>query len=157
MGGALLSVERKFTKKDSKQFAILLLEDLSEQIEVLVWSDTFAKVQAHLVQGGIVQITGKLDLRDEGARLSANDVKPIKKPESREKPLVLVLNRKSVTETDLLTIRDVIRQNPGQRSVELCFSGEKRGPVYLIPSDRYKIAWSDETAAKLAPWLPNGK
>jgi DNA polymerase-3 subunit alpha len=157
VAGALISVEKKFTKKDSKQFAILLLEDLTEQIEVLVWSDTFNKVQAHLVQGNIVQITGKLDLREEGARLSANDVKPIKKPESREKSLVLMLNRRSVTESDLVAIREVIWSHPGHRRVELCFAGEKRGPVYLIPGESFKIEWTPETESLLAPWLPKAK
>jgi DNA polymerase III alpha subunit len=36
--------------------------------------------QAHLVQGNIVSITGRLDQRDEAPRLVANEVKALKKP-----------------------------------------------------------------------------
>ncbi len=41
VAGALISVEKKFTKKDSKPFAIVVLEDLTGSVEVMVWSETF--------------------------------------------------------------------------------------------------------------------
>ena len=150
IAGALVSVEKKFTKKDSKPFAVVVLEDLTDQIEIMIWSDTYNKAQDRLVQGAVVELTGRLDKREEGPRLTANEVKPIKKPESKEKPLVLVLDRKSTTEEDLVTIREIIWQNPGRRKVEFCFPNEPRGPVRVIPSDEFRIAPTAEE--KLAPW-----
>jgi len=151
IAGALVSVEKRFTKKDSKPFAIVVLEDLTDQIEIMTWSDTYLKSADKLVQGGVVEITGRLDLREEGPRLSANEVKAVKKPELKEKPLVLMLDRRSVTEQDLIAIREVIWQNPGRRKVELCFPNEPRGPVRVIPSDDFRIDAAAET--KLAKWM----
>ncbi|MEO7318870.1 MAG: DNA polymerase III subunit alpha, partial [Chthoniobacteraceae bacterium] len=64
IAGALASVERKFTKKDSKPFAVLVLEDLTDQLEVMIWNETFTKSVALLEAGNVVSITGRLDLRE---------------------------------------------------------------------------------------------
>ena len=151
IAGALVSVEKKFTKKDSKPFAVVVLEDFTSQLEIMIWSDTYTKAQALLVQGAVVQLTGRLDLRDEGARLTANEVKPIKRPTPKEKPLVLTLDRRSTTEQDLLLIRDLILQNPGRRRVELRFVGEDGQPVCLLPSEDFRVSSASEQ--EFARWL----
>src|SRR5690606_382670 len=150
---ALVTVEKKFTKKDSKPFAIVVLEDLTDQVEVMVWSESYTKSQALLLQGAVVQITGRLDLREERPRLQANEIKPIPKPDNREKPRVLTLDRHQAPTDDLDAIRDIIWSNPGSRRVELHFASEGQKAVRLIPSDNYKIASSPEVIDKLSPWI----
>jgi len=151
IAGALATVERKFTKKESKPFAIVTLEDLTGSLEVMIWSETFNKSQALLIQGAVVSITGRLDLREEGPRLTANELKPVKKPESVEKPLVLTLDR-SVTQTrDLDVIRDIIWQNPGNRRVILRITGGEQKPLRIIPADEFRV--NPDAEAKLAAWI----
>ena len=58
IAGALTSVEQKFTKKDNKPFAVVVLEDLTASLEVMIWNETFTKSRAHLVQGAVVSISG---------------------------------------------------------------------------------------------------
>ncbi len=153
IAGALASVEKKFTKKDSKPFAIVILEDLTDQVEVIVWSEAFTKSQQLLVQGAVVSITGKISLRDEGVRFTADEVKPLKKPAPREAPVVLTFDRARTTETDLLAVRDALASSPGPRRVEFIFVGEDGGRVKLLASDRLRIALTDEIRARLGPWL----
>ena len=45
IAGALTSVEKKFTKKDSKPFAVVVLEDLTGSLEVMIWNETFNEVR----------------------------------------------------------------------------------------------------------------
>jgi len=93
IAGALTSVEKKFTKKDNKPFAVVVLEDLTASLEVMIWNETFTKSQAQLVQGNVVSITGRLDQREEAPRLVANEVKLVKKPAAAEKPVILSFER----------------------------------------------------------------
>ena len=151
IAGALVIVEKKFTKKESKPFAIVTLEDFTGQLEVMIWSEAYTKAQSLLVQGAVVSITGRLDLREEGPRLTANEVKPVKKPTAKQPPLVLTLDRRATTEEDLLSIRDAILQNPGRRNVELRFVGEGDTPVRLLPSDDFRVSPAAE--AMLARWV----
>ncbi len=153
IAGALATVEKKFTKKDSKPFAIVILEDLTDQLEVMIWSDSYTKSASQLVQGAVVQMTGRLDLREEGPRLTANEVKAIKKPDAKEKPLVLSLDRQVATENDLVTIRDIIWQNPGQRRIVLNISGDGGKSFRLFPSDDFRVASGPEVEEKLSRWI----
>ncbi len=153
IAGALTSVEKKFTKKDNKPFAVVVLEDMTGSLEVMIWNETFTKSQAHLVQGTVVSITGRLDQRDESPRLVANEVKPVKKPAPSEKPVVLSFERSRTTESDLLTVREVVQRFPGSRRLELRFVNAEGQRVRLLAGSEFKIALSDTAAKELSPWL----
>jgi DNA polymerase-3 subunit alpha len=155
IGGTLASVEKKFTKKDSKPFAVVVIEDLTGQLEVMIWSEAYTKSHTQLVQGNVVAITGRLDLREEGPRISADEVKPIPKPKvaPADPPVVLTFARARTTEADLLTVRDILRQSPGARRVELCFVGNDGRRLRLRSGDDFRIALTPDTEAKLSAWL----
>lgn len=152
IAGQLAVVERKFTKKDGKPFAIVTLEDLTAQIEVMIWNETFNKTQKNLEAGKVVSISGRLDLREEGPRLTADKVEPLGKPTPKEKPLVLTLDCTKATEADFLRIRDVLTQNPGSRRVELRLASEGK-LMRLLPREDYKITLTPEATEQLAEWM----
>lgn len=153
IAGALVSVEKKFTKKDSKPFAVVVIEDLTDQLEVMVWSEAYNKSHQHLVQGAVVAMTGRLSLRDEGVRIGADEVKPLKKPAQKESPLVLTFDRARTSEADLISVRDTIVANPGPRRVELVFLTESGQRVKLSVTDQWRVALSDDARSRLAPWI----
>jgi DNA polymerase-3 subunit alpha len=153
VAGALTAVEKKFTKKEGKPFAVVVLEDLSGSLEVMIWGETFAKCSQQLEPGNVVSISGRLDKREETARLVAQEVKPLKKPEPPEKPVVLNFEWRNMTEADLVRVRDILRQSPGKRRVELHVRGEEGRQLKLLPSDDFRVAWSAEIESKLKPWL----
>ena len=153
IAGALISVDKKFTKKDSKPFAVVVLEDFTDQLEIMVWSETYLKSQQHLLPGAVVAVTGRLDLRDEGVRIAANEFRPLKKPTASEKPLVLTFDRARTTEADLFTVREALHSSPGGRRVEFVFVGEDGVPVRVIPHEDFRISWTEDVRLRLAPWL----
>jgi DNA polymerase-3 subunit alpha len=153
VGGTLAVVEKKFTKKDGKPFAVVQLEDLTGAIEILVWGDVFAKYGQQLVQGGAVSILGRVDKREETARMVANEVKQLKKPQPKEKPVILGFRCGSSTEADLLAVREILWKNPGNRRVELRFAVDDRREVRLVPATEFGVAWSGELQEKLGPWI----
>ncbi len=156
IAGALTSVEKKFTKKDSKPFAVVIIEDLSGSLEVMIWNEAFIKAQAHLLQGAVVSITGRLDRREETPRIVANEVKPIKRPAaaaSADKPVVLAFDRSTVTEADLTRVRDIVRLHPGPRTLELVFTDANGGRVRMRANREFAIKLDDAATAELSPWL----
>ena len=155
IAGALTNVDRKFTKKDGKPFAVVILEDLTGALEIMIWNEAFNKSSALLEVGNVVSVTGRLDQREEGPRISANEVKALKKPGPRETPLVLTLEVGATTEQDLLTIRDIVRQRPGKRKIELCFRRPGGEQLRLLPSDAFSVATAPEAEKELAAWLPH--
>ena len=153
IAGALASVERKFTKKDSKPFAVVVLEDLSAQLEVMIWNETFTKSVAHLEAGNVVAITGRLDLREEGPRVTANEVRPVKKPAPTNGPITLKFDRRDTTEADLVFVRKTLAGNPGERRVELIFVGEDGSKLRMTTDAELKVTVTRELENNLARWI----
>jgi DNA polymerase-3 subunit alpha len=153
IAGALTLVEKKFTKREGKPFAVVVLEDLTGSLEVMIWNETFTKCTAHLEQGAVVSIAGRLDKREDASKLVANEVKPLKKPAPREKPVVLEFDCAKSTEADLVAVRDIITHHKGKRKVEMRFKGEDGKQMMLLPSDEFRVAWSPEVESQLSPWL----
>lgn len=153
IAGALVSVEKKFTKKDSKPFAVVIIEDLTDQIEVMIWNEAYAKSQALLVLGNVVSLSGKVTIRDEGVRLAADEVKALKKPAQKDAPVVLTFDCRRASEQDLLTVRDALASSPGSRAVQFVFIGEGGRSLKMTPGERYRVAWNDEVRSRLAPWI----
>jgi DNA polymerase-3 subunit alpha len=152
VAGQLASVEKKFAKKDGKPFAIVRIEDLTDQVEVRIWNEAFVRVQKHLENGAVVAITGRLDLRDEGPSITADEVKPVSKPGADEKPLVLKLDTATATEGDLLKIRETLVRNPGTRRVELLVT-RGASPVRLTLPQEFRITLSESAREELAQWM----
>ena len=85
--GSLTEVSRKYTKKDGKPFAIVILEDLSGHMEAMVWNDVFNKSSKLLEPGQLVVINGRVDHRGEEMRIVVNEVMPLRISEDpRERP-----------------------------------------------------------------------
>jgi DNA polymerase-3 subunit alpha len=153
IAGALTSVEKKFTKKENKPFAVVILEDLTGSLEVMIWNETYTKSQAHLVLGNVVSISGQLDRREDTPRLKANEVKPVKKSTAPEKPVVLSFERDQTTEGDLLEVREVVQRHPGSRRLEFRFVDAQGHRLRMLAGREYAIAWNDTVAKALSKWV----
>ncbi|MGB8168418.1 MAG: DNA polymerase III subunit alpha, partial [Chthoniobacteraceae bacterium] len=155
IAGALTSVEKKFTKKDSKPFAVVIIEDFTGPLEVMIWNETFNKAQAHLVQGNIVAISGRLDKREDTPRLVANEVKAIKRPAkpAGERPVVLTFDRSKTTPDDLAKVREIVAKHPGSQTLEFVFTSAAATPVRLRAGREFSMKLDDAARDELAPWL----
>ncbi len=71
IAGAIVQVDKKFTKKEGKPFAIVFLEDLTATLEVVLWNEVYTTVADGLVLGRVIGIHGKLDRRDDSLRAVA--------------------------------------------------------------------------------------
>ena len=153
IAGALASVEKKFTKKDSKPFAVVVLEDLSAQLEVMIWNETFTKSAALLETGSVVAITGRLDLREEGPRVTANEVRSVKKPAPTNGPIVLKFERRDTTEADLVFVKKTLAASPGERRVELLFVGEGGQRLRMTTDAGLTVDFNKDLEGHLARWI----
>ena len=159
IAGALVVVDKKFSKKDGKPFAILTLEDLTGAIEVPIWGPAFAKYSALLEKGAVVAITGRVDTRDEAPRFVASEVKAVKAPAPgsvpAEKPLVLYLLPEAETAESLAEIKQTLLQFPGTRPVFFEFTLPDRRPLRMKLANQYRVNSQPELKEKLAMYIRN--
>jgi DNA polymerase-3 subunit alpha len=120
LAGLIMSVEKRFSKKDGKPFGILILEDFTGSLEITAWDESFSKNAALFVAGTAVSINTRITRRDEAIRATAGAVAALKEKTS-VRPVRLRLARERLDEPALQKILAAVQANPGPRPLILEF------------------------------------
>ena len=163
IGGAIVEVEKKFTKREGKPFAVVRLEDLMDTLEVVVWNEVYLKVSDILVPGRVVELKATLDRRDEMIRATAVDIKPLavtkangatEKPENVSQTSAIRLQFSSATTGDeLRQVRNILVSSPGRHPVQLLFDRGNGNPLRLDAGAEFRVNLTPDLAEKLSRWL----
>ncbi|HEY2123180.1 MAG TPA: OB-fold nucleic acid binding domain-containing protein, partial [Chthoniobacterales bacterium] len=149
IAGSISSFEKKLTRKDGKPFAILVVEDFTGSIEVMVWGEVYAKAAKEIDKGRIVAITGKLDKREDNLRLVTNEIGAISKHKGVN-ALTIDIPMEKVDEKRLIAIRDLVRQYPGMQPLYLRFCLPDGREVRLKADLGYSVRDEEPFREKLA-------
>jgi len=169
IAGAIVQVDKKFTKKEGKPFAVVFLEDLTATLEVVLWNEVYTTVVDALVLGRVLAVTGTLDKRDDSLRAVAQRAKVLSTVAGRtplpnesngngngngsnakESPLVLSFSS-SATSDELRQVQAVLASSPGSQPVRLMLCRADGGFVQMDANLRINL--TPELRDKLAPWL----
>src|SRR5207247_1207680 len=129
IAGAIAQVEKKFTRREGKPFAVIWVEDLTDMLEVVVWNEVYLKVSDALAAGRVVEIRGALDKRDDAVRATAQEIKMLT-PNDRngrkegaasllQEEAVLLRFSREATRDELREVREILASSPGRRPVQL--------------------------------------
>src|SRR5213596_3523826 len=133
IAGAIVQVEKKFTRKEGKPFAVVWVEDLSGTLEVVLWNEVYMKVADALAPGRVIEIRGTLDRRDETVRATAENVTMPTAEKTHEAaanknsastfqdPTVFLQFSSATTSNELREVREILASSPGRRPVQLLF------------------------------------
>jgi DNA polymerase III subunit alpha len=163
IAGAIVEVEKKFTKKEGKPFAVIWIEDRADMLEVVVWNEVYLKVSGALETGRVVEIKGTLDKRDEIPRAVAQEIKtlsPLKtngategSPDSNQKSAVLLQFSAATTGDELREVRRILSSSPGRRPVQLLFNRANGNALRLDAGAEFSVDLTRELEEKLSRWL----
>ena len=171
IGGAIVQVDKKFTKKEGKPFAVVWLEDLTATLEVVLWNEVYVTVSDVLALGRVIAVQGTLDKRDDALRAVAQKVK-ILTPANGQllSPNESNGNRRVDNETPLVLrfpptagaaefrqVQAVLAESPGTRPVRLMFCRSDGESLQMEAGINLRVNVTSELRDKLAPWLqPEG-
>jgi DNA polymerase-3 subunit alpha len=162
-GGAIVNVEKKFTRKEGKPFAVVWVEDLTNTLEVVVWNDVYVKVSDALVAGRVVEIKGTLDKRDELLRGTASELRLLATgkvngvndicADASQSSAVLLQFSAATTSDELRYVREILASSPGRRPVQLLFDRENGNSVCLHAGTQFRVDFTPALEQKLSRWL----
>jgi DNA polymerase-3 subunit alpha len=170
IAGALSQVDRKFTKREGKPFAIVFVEDLTGTLEVVLWNETYVPVASLLEPGKVIAIRGTIDKREDTVRATAQKVKVLR-PDSdspddksngaetngaarvREGPPVTLRFAAGTGAEELRGVRDLLASSPGAQPVTLMLTRENGQTVRIEAGAPWCIELTPELERQLAPWL----
>jgi DNA polymerase-3 subunit alpha len=159
IAGAIVQVDKKFTKREGKPFAVVWIEDMSGTLEVVLWNEVYVKVSESLVPGRVIAIRGTLDKRDDSVRATALNVKLLEpdqvsnSPNESGPPDVVLRFSPAVTADELRQVREVLAGNPGKQHVQLVFERASGAPLRVNVGNELCVELTPDLETKLAPWL----
>lgn len=74
----MVSAIKLVTTKKGERMAILQVEDLTSQVEAVVFPKTYEKIHSLIEDNALLLITGKLEKRDDGMQIIVEDAKLMK-------------------------------------------------------------------------------
>ena len=166
--GAITQIDKKFTRKEGKPFAIVWIEDLTATLEVVVWNDVYVKVSDALGPGRVVEIEGTVDARGDSLRATAQKVKVLSAENPNgsanersttpfEEPAVLLQFSPATTKDELREVREILASSPGQRRVQLLFDRPTGNPLRVDAGADFRVDLTRELEEKLSRWLVTTK
>jgi DNA polymerase-3 subunit alpha len=139
--GGLVSALRLMRTKKGDQMAVVLLEDWEGMVEVLVFPDTFAKVQRLLEVDAPLLVKGKLDNDESTIKILASDIYPIERvKEVLSRTVTIRINSKLAPQDVAERLQPIIDEKRGAAEIifELEFPG--RFTVWVRPNPYVKIS-----------------
>src|SRR5213596_2968120 len=163
IAGAIVEVEKKFTRREGKPFAVIWVEDLTDILEVVVWNEVYLKISDALVAGCVVEIRGMLDRRDDALRATAQEVKTLapgkinganeRSTDTCQEPAVLLHFSPAATSNELREVREILATSPGRRPVQLLFDRTNGNSLRLDAGAEFRVNLTRDLEAKLSRWL----
>ncbi|HQP10215.1 MAG TPA: DNA polymerase III subunit alpha [Candidatus Omnitrophota bacterium] len=75
--GVIEHVKLTNTRKTNERMAILRVEDIEGEVEVVVFPSAYAKLADYIKDGEVIFLSGKVSLRDDAPKIIAEDMKRI--------------------------------------------------------------------------------
>ncbi|MCA1691074.1 MAG: DNA polymerase III subunit alpha, partial [Actinobacteria bacterium] len=118
VGGVVTALSRKYTKRGDLM-AVFTLEDLDAAIEVMVFPRTMLDHGALLAEDAVVCVKGRLDLKEEPAKIVCLEVRRPDLFDSDSAPLRIKLSPGTLNETMVGRLKGLLRDHPGDTPVFL--------------------------------------
>jgi DNA polymerase-3 subunit alpha len=160
VAGAITQVDKKFTRKEGKPFAVVWLEDLTGTLELVIWNELYLECVEKLVPGNVVGVRGKLDLRDESLRATAEKMRLLSLEVSRNSnghgsampPLCLRFSENADSD-ELREVQTLLAASPGQQPVRLFFETAEGETVRVDVGANFHVSVTAELEQRLQRWL----
>ncbi len=151
IGGVISKMKQIFTKSGQPMY-FLTLEDLTDNIEVIVFPTVLEKYKEVLEENKIIKIKGRLDKKEDQVKLIAIDIEDVKNgklkkvntavsEENEKDKIILAVNKVDLSKELINELYEVIKDFSGSTGVELKIlngNGSSAERIFNFP-DNYKV------------------
>jgi DNA polymerase III subunit alpha len=140
VAGILSSVTRR-VNKTGQPWASAVLEDLEGSVEVLFFPATYAQVGILVAEDAVVVVKGRVDHREDVAKLIAAELTVPDLSEGPRGPVVVTLSAARCTPPVVERLREVLSTHPGTTEVQLRMQRRGGGdPIQLRVAEGFRVA-----------------
>lgn len=132
LAGILTGVQRRITKQ-GRAWASATLEDLAGGVEALFFPNTYELVGQYIAEDAIVVVKGRIDRRDDQARIMAMDMSmPDVTHNPDNKPVTLTMAVTRCTPPLVDELKEILISHPGDAEVHVHLQNGKRTTVMRL-------------------------
>jgi len=150
IAGVIANIRKTITKKKGERMAILRLEDLTGQTDVLVFPKAYTKSSEAIITDAIVVVKGRLNLKEDTPKIIADDIMPIQ--EARKKftsAIEINLNTAGLEEDTLKSLKEALAVHPGRTPVYLNFTEPSGKKQKMLLNEDIKVRAEEALIEKL--------
>ena len=147
--GVVTGMQVKWTKR-GEQMAVFVLEDLVGSSEVTVFPKTMSQCGAQVADDAVVLVRGRVDRRDDQAKIVATEITAFVAGARDDEPLRLRLPTGAINATALDRLKEVLSTHHGGQPVHLYLDG---GKAFRLPPE-YCVDPSNGVVAALRAFVP---
>jgi hypothetical protein len=126
----------------------------------VIWNEPYLECAEKLMSGNVVGVRGKLDLRDESLRATAEKLRLLSSQVPRDSngtgavtpPLCLHFSANAGSD-ELREVRALLAGSPGQRPVQLIFETAEGETLRVDAGAAFHVAVTAELEEQLQRWL----
>ena len=131
--GMITQVTRKVSKNSGRPYAIVTLEDLEAEIEVMFFGDTYEPVASLLATDLVISLTGRIRTSDDRpTSLMAMSMTIPDVTDPNDRPLNLIMPMEKATEDMATKLKRILESNKGQTDVHMILSQPGRQTVMRL-------------------------
>ena len=146
---------RQITTRAGKLMAVVMLEDLTARVECTVFPEAFEQARSWLAGDTIVVAAGRVEVRDERARLLLSELKPWQEARLEVRSVLHIeVKAEDLTEERIAGMDEVLSAYPGDSDVVLHIVKPDHSRT-AMRSRRFRVGAHDGLIAGLKSRVPS--
>jgi DNA polymerase III subunit alpha len=151
--GVSTTLKEIMTKKGDRM-GFIALEDLVGNVEVVIFSDVYARCSEYLKGDDPILVTGTVELGEKGAKVMASDIVLLRDQiELHTRRVNVTIDAKETDPGKLGALKNILARYQGACRTFLHLDMENRSRVTIKLSDVYKVSASEELTVEVSNLL----
>jgi DNA polymerase-3 subunit alpha len=149
LGGIVSGLRRTFTKS-KESMAILQLEDLDGNAEVVVFPDAYQKYATRLEMDSAILVCGELSVKENARSIHAVEIYPLADaPRHFAVRLGIHIPATHLEDDRIARIKDMLRRYPGNTPVVVCLQYPDGAKVFVAAGEAFKVCPEEQLILEL--------
>lgn len=150
IAGVIIKTKHTVTKKKGEKMAIIQLEDLTGQVETLIFPRTYSKYANLIKNDAIVFIKGRLNLKEETPKIITEEITSIKDVRKKyTSSIEIKLYTSGLEENTLKKLKDILLNYAGKTPVYLNFITPNQPSQKVLVDSNIKVQPSETLINKI--------
>ena len=160
VGGLVTRLKRAKIKSGPNAGRVMgrfVLEDLEGSLSVTLFADQLQKFEPFLIEEAPVLVRGQVRDRGSEVEMTAEEVVPLARAAEKLVTGVRVTLDRELSRRELLELRDLLTEHPGEAPVVLAVRLDRGEAVEIAPPERFRVDLSPRLVAALEGLVGAGR